>query len=312
MAGFIDKSILQTQLEVEFDRQVNAFTDDSVLSQIVTPVMADTESADMGGLLDIQPATQNSGEAPVGQVDELQFSGTSLRWTTGLKINQNDIEGHVLGGQLRRRIAQLGSEVARAKMDDLADNELSAFETTNSYDGQAYFDTDHPITTTTQSNDETLNVASTDLMTQSEAQSLIDQALNTLTVLRSDTGRYVNAGTSGVDRLIMFASVPQARILKRVTDPQNQFYDGGSGATNTFAGAQHVVVANPNIANAKIYSFAMTPNDPSKAIYRLEFRGPRIKVGEENVRTDTYDVVASDYWKYIPGDYTKAHATTLT
>lgn len=309
MPSLIDTGLVTTQLVTAFNYMANQYTPNEVLGALAPPIEVLTRTFNVGIIGDIYGASQAEGAAPVYALDEFSVGGTCKRFATGFFFSDSDVKGHVLGPQILDRVGAMPAELERQVSAYLEGTVLSGLESTVGWDGQFFFDTDHPIPGGTWSNDISQTVASTALITQAEGGALIDNVLNTLSTARTGTGRYVG----NPDRVVIFARTHQARVLDYVVRRDNLNLAGLAGASNVYSGMNVIVVPTPLISDqTKFYAFNIGSDGGSSALMKAWFRGPDIKLSPVNARTGTIDCVGDTFFEIVGADFSKGCAVTIS
>jgi len=303
----IDSTLFTTQGGVEFDAAVRGAAEMSIFAPITRVQPSENKTITFSGLLDIAPASQEDGPPQVYSLDEATISATTVRWSTAIGVSTDDLETGVLSSELRASIAKLGEEVENAKYNNLVGTILSGLESATGYDGVTYYSASHVVGDSTASNDETLDTASTTIVTPAEGIALVEQVQNTMSGMRSNTGRYMK----DAERLLIVTNVANGRILKQVTGPNGALYVGGSGAMSPLMGEGHVIVGDPRITAGKFYSFNLSEMGGLEPLLLGEYRGVRLGENPEDVLTRSKVFMADNYFVWVGGNFRKSHCTTL-
>jgi hypothetical protein len=242
------------------------------------PIMSSTEIERYKDLGSVPQLAVWEGEP---KFQELPVYGGALRnieFMTGLRIQKADLRRDKVG-RIQQRIGQLGERASR-HWETLLTNLIIASETdgskvigsdadltTQAYDGQAFFDTDHSFVgskyTTSQSNDlpastySSLNVGTAAAPTVAEASAFITDLLAHFWTFRDDQGEPTNGDARNfmimVGTAALFTPITSALGLQTLAAGVNsQAY----GAIATL-GLNVKVILNPRLSanTTKVYVF---------------------------------------------------------
>ncbi|MFK3619152.1 Mu-like prophage major head subunit gpT family protein [Pasteurella multocida] len=115
----------------------------SQYSEIATVVKSTTSSNTYGWLGQMPKLVEWIGKRAVTKIQSHGYSIVNKEWANGVEIKKTDIEDDNVG-IYSPLIQELGRSAAEQK-DELVFGALKAGFTTACYDGQYFFDTDHPV-----------------------------------------------------------------------------------------------------------------------------------------------------------------------
>jgi len=188
----------------------------------------------------------------------------NVDWEDGVEVDRNDIEDDQLG--IYSDSIRLLAEQAKQLWDDRVVAKLQAGTTTVVFDGQYFFDVDHPVNkydpaTTTQSNyftSRALTLANYEYVRQA-MMSLVGEDGHPLGIVPSLL--VVPPQLEGTGKRILEAGI----ILQDGT--------GSAGVTNVQAGSAKLLV-NPKLANAPTEWYLMDVSKPVKPMVKQIRRAP--------------------------------------
>jgi phage major head subunit gpT-like protein len=115
----------------------------SLYSRVATPVPSATKTQKYGWLGKVPNVREWIGPRAVQNLQQHDYSITEKRWELTISVDRDDIETDNLG--IYTPMFQAMGESTGAKWDQLVFNLLKAGFSTTCYDGQNYFDSDHPV-----------------------------------------------------------------------------------------------------------------------------------------------------------------------
>ncbi|SFZ85996.1 Mu-like prophage major head subunit gpT [Devosia enhydra] len=115
----------------------------TMYTRIATPVPASTKTAKYGWLGKMPSVREWIGARAVQNLAQHDYSITEKPWELTIGVDRDDIETDNLG--IYTPMFQEMGQSTGAKWDELCFALLKAGFATNCYDGQYYFDTDHPV-----------------------------------------------------------------------------------------------------------------------------------------------------------------------
>ncbi|MBM4293373.1 MAG: hypothetical protein FJ126_00495 [Deltaproteobacteria bacterium] len=118
--------------------------------QVAMMVPANTRIMDYKFLLDFPMVREWMGDRQISSLEPQAYQIESKDWEATIEVDRNDIEDDQLG-LYNPIIAALAQEAKRHPDRLIADLMLGGF-TTTCYDGQYFFDTDHPVGNSVASN----------------------------------------------------------------------------------------------------------------------------------------------------------------
>lgn len=127
----------QTSFQRGFDGEAPAF------EQIATTVPSTTKSNTYGWLGQWPDMREWVGDRVLKSMQEHGYSITNKDWESTVEVDRNDIEDDNLG--MYGPMFESAGQAARRKPDQLVFGLLKAGHATLCYDGQNFFDTDHPV-----------------------------------------------------------------------------------------------------------------------------------------------------------------------
>jgi len=115
----------------------------SQYSRITTPVPSSAKTQKYGWLGKIPNVREWIGPRAVQNLSQSDYSITEKPWELTIGVDRDDIETDNLG--IYTPMFQEMGQSTGSKWEDLTWSLLKAGFATNCYDGQSYFDTDHPV-----------------------------------------------------------------------------------------------------------------------------------------------------------------------
>jgi phage major head subunit gpT-like protein len=132
---------LRTGFQTSFQKGFDA--EASVHEQIATTVPSSTKSNTYGWLGQWPDMREWIGDRQLKSMQEHGYSITNKDWEATVEVDRNDIDDDNLG--MYGPMFEAAGQAARRKPDQLVFSLLKAGHTTACYDGQYFFDTDHPV-----------------------------------------------------------------------------------------------------------------------------------------------------------------------
>jgi phage major head subunit gpT-like protein len=129
----------------------------SLYTNIATTVPASTKKQDYGWLGKMPNVREWIGPRAVQSLAEHSYSITEKKWELTIGVDRDDIETDNIG-VYSPLFEEMGMSIG-AHWDTLCWGLLKDGFATDCYDGQSYFDTDHPVL---DANGETVSIANTD------------------------------------------------------------------------------------------------------------------------------------------------------
>jgi phage major head subunit gpT-like protein len=127
--------------QAKFQGALRAAT--SMYPKIATEVPSSTTSEDYGWLNDIPGVREWIGDRKVNQLSASGYSIKNKDWEITIAVDRNDVEDDNVG--IYGPKVQITAENTQRHYDALVFGLLKAGFATTCYDGQYFFDTDHPI-----------------------------------------------------------------------------------------------------------------------------------------------------------------------
>jgi phage major head subunit gpT-like protein len=161
-----------------------------------TPFASDQESETYAWLSEVPKLREWLGGRQAVGLSESGFTIRNRKFESTIEIAVDWMRRDKTG-QIRQRINEL-ADADRAHWAELLTDLIIAAEDTVCYDGQYFFDSDHPDpsqgTSATQSNDLTYDSVSVTVPTTVEFVAATLSATKALLKMRTEKGRYLNAG----------------------------------------------------------------------------------------------------------------------
>lgn len=132
---------LRTGFATSFQRGFDG--EASIYEQIATTVPSTTKSNTYGWLGDWPDMKEWIGDRTLKSIKEHGYAITNKDWESTVDVDRNDIEDDNLG--LYGTRFEAAGQAARRHPDKLVFGLLKAGHSTLCYDGQNFFDTDHPV-----------------------------------------------------------------------------------------------------------------------------------------------------------------------
>lgn len=201
---------------------------------------ADEEYGMLGGVPGVR---EWLGNRDFKDLRAAKWTITNKKWESSLEIDKDRIadDRMSLYGPI---LEQLGMEAAMHP-DELLFALINAAESSDCFDGQYFFDTDHSWGDSgSQSNDLTATVASTSAPTVAETKAAFNAALSALGGFKTDQGRYLNPHIFDVNKSITILSNFALR----------QYLEDALSVRLQATGGDNVVLARPTIISSALYT----------------------------------------------------------
>ena len=212
---------------------------------------SDTETEDYSWIAEVPGMKEWVDERTLEALKQFSFSIRNKDWESTISVARNTMEDNKLG-QIKPRIQDMAM-AAKMHPDELVFALLAAGFATNCYDGQYFFDVDHPLENGVQSNKITDALDATGLQ-------------NALTVgrrLKGYTGRPLN---------IVFDTLavpPELEIPGR----KLLFADrNDAGATNIMKGIMDNLLVSPHLADTNNWFILCTKRPLKPVILQMRKR----------------------------------------
>ena len=212
---------------------------------------SDTETEDYSWIAEVPGMKEWVDERTLEALKQFSFSIKNKDWESTISVDRNTMEDNKLG-QIKPRIQDMAM-AAKMHPDELVFALLAAGFATNCYDGQYFFDVDHPLENGVQSNKITDALDATGLQ-------------NALTVgrrLKGYTGRPLN---------IVFDTLavpPELEIPGR----KLLFADrNDAGATNIMKGIMDNLLVSPHLADTNNWFILCTKRPLKPVILQMRKR----------------------------------------
>ncbi len=129
----------------------NAYQDrETWFEQLAMTVPANTRIMDYKFLLDFPTVREWIGDRQISSLEPKAYQVETKDWEATIEIERNDLEDEQLG--LYNPIIAAMAEEAKRHPEKLIADLLKSGISSSCYDGQYFFDTDHPVGSTTKSN----------------------------------------------------------------------------------------------------------------------------------------------------------------
>lgn len=246
---------------------------------ITRKVMSDSPNGETHGWIGGVPAMQQrKGDPQFAKMLAPTFYIPNIPFTTGITIPKEDwIKDRF--GVVQAQIAGL-SIPALEHPGELVISALLAAESTNCYDGQFFFDTDHSEGSSgTQDNDLTYAKAGT-LPTVAEMKAAILKAISAMWTFKDDKGRYCNLSAK---RFMVGVSAANMMTLLELIGVTIQL-GGTTGILNGNNEAFQIVPQLiPGAADTKVYVIRMREPDMGSAfVHQILLPSEPIVLGLES------------------------------
>ena len=212
---------------------------------------SDTETEDYSWIAEVPGMKEWVDERTLEALKQFSFSIKNKDWESTISVDRNTMEDNKLG-QIKPRIQDMAM-AAKMHPDELVFALLAAGFATNCYDGQYFFDVDHPLENGVQSNKITDALGATGLQ-------------NALTVgrrLKGYTGRPLNIV---FDTLVVppELEIPGRKLL---------FADrNDAGATNIMKGVLDNLLVSPYLADINNWFILCTKRPLKPVILQMRKR----------------------------------------
>ena len=132
---------LRTGFRLDFNTGMSGYP--AIWNQIASLVPSSTKSNTYGWMKDIPRMREWLGERVINSITEAAYTILNRSWEDTVGVSRNDIEDDQLG--IYKPLMQALGQAAAEFPDELVFLLLAAGFTTPCWDGQNFFDTDHPI-----------------------------------------------------------------------------------------------------------------------------------------------------------------------
>lgn len=223
-----------------------------------TEVMSQGADEKYGWIGNLPGMREWVGERQFKQLRAASYTLLNKHWESSLEMLKTDVDDDRLA-MLSPAAQQLGMEAAYHP-DELLWSILEAGTSSECFDGQYFYDTDHSWGDSgTQSNDLTYAAATGTSPTVAEFKGAFHQALTTMLGYKNDQGKYLVRPVAGrLDGLVV--TVPLA-----MWEVANEVFT----ATLTGGGDSNVLLARPRVLPVQYYT--------SSATFHLHYVGGMVK-----------------------------------
>lgn len=215
----------------------------TLYNSVCTIINSTRRDEKYGWVGDVPGMKEFIGDRQFDQLRGFNFEITNKPWEQSVGFERYDIEDDQYG-HFSNVANTVGTRAARHP-DELLVSLMAAAESTDCYDGQYFFDTDHSEGDSgTQSNDLTYTVASTSAVTPSEFLASFNAALIAMMQFKTDKGEYMmpRAITAGMMQNLHCIVPIQLMDAAQKAFGQNWMPQGSNGAA-----VDNVLLAKPMI-----------------------------------------------------------------
>lgn len=164
------------------------------------------------------------GEKVIKSLEAFSYTIVNDDWEATIEVDRNDIKDDTLG--MYGPQAEMAGFSAKRLPDEIVFDLMTNGFTNDCYDGQFFYDTDHPVGDGTDSNKLTVALSAATL---AAAQASIGAALTALQEMKDDEGRPLNVGQGGLVLVVPPALRETANVLRnneRLEDGKQNPYKG--------------------------------------------------------------------------------------
>jgi len=235
--------LLEKGLRADFMKAYMSGESSNDLDNIIMKTSSSSNQERYAWLGNVPRMTLWSDERQLKGLSDYNYIIPNYSYEATLKVNKDSLDDDQLGA-IKIRIADLAKK-ARNFPRKLAFDAIVAGESALCYDGQFFFDTDHPVGSITASNDLTATYAGT-LPTVSELATALNAAIAAMKKFVDDSGELINDGELALKMLVSSDIEATARELLNATQI--------SGTTNTLKGIA-TLVSSGRLSGAPFYLF---------------------------------------------------------
>lgn len=201
------------------------------------------------------------------QVQPLRSQGMTIvnkTWESTIRVDADELRRDKTG-QIMVRVSELARRVA-THPNKLLTTLIEAAESTNGYDGQYFFDTDHSEGNSgTQSNDITYDVTTPTAPTETEMYNAIVRAIGQILSFRDDQAEPLNDGASAF--LVM---VPMGLLAPTLVALSGREVDATSNPLAAGEPFRMAWVANPRLSWTTKFAVFRTDGSARPFIFQEE------------------------------------------
>ena len=237
----------------------NAFdSSTAVWQKVAMKVSSSTKVEDYSWLSRFPQMREWIGEKNIKQLSAFKYSLTNKSYEATIEVDRDDLEDDQIG--MLAPQAQGAGYSAKQWPDELVFGALNAGTTELCYDGQYFFDTDHPVGDTTVSNKSSLPLS---IATQADAKASYGAVRTAMKNIKDEEGRPLNVMPNIL--LVPVALEDTANAL--MTNDRLE-----DGKPNLYKGTAEVVVS-PHIADDDAW-YLLDTTKPVKPLIFQERKKP--------------------------------------
>lgn len=219
------------------------------------------------------------GDKAVGKLAAFTYTIVNDDWEVTIEVDRNDIEDDNLG--IYAPQAQMAGESAKELPDDIVFELLDKGFVNPCYDGQYFFDTDHPVGAASASNKGTVALS---IATQAAAQASLGAARTALRKMKTDLGRSLNI------RPNVLVVPPALEDTANALMANERLEDG---KVNPFRNTLKVVVESRLTSDSAWFLL-----DTTRAVKPLIYQERKAPVPVQQTNPDADDVFMRKKYKY--------------
>lgn len=209
------------------------------------------------------------GEKQLSRLKAFTYAIENKDWEATIEVDRNDIEDDQIG--IYAAMASEAGYSARQLPDELVSDLLNNAFTATCYDGQYFYDTDHPVGASTSSNKGTAALSAADLAGAAGSYGAARTAIISMT---DDEGRPLGLMPD------LLEVPPALEATARLLLNSDELADG---AKNPYQGTAQILV-NPRLTSATAWFLHVTSRPIKPFIYQ-ERKAP-VFVSQTNTQAD--------------------------
>lgn len=312
----ISRQKLLTTLKLDYVTTFKQFVSQSMLGDIMQMETVNRKRFNLFDFGDVPKTEKTTGPIPIKTIGEFEMPVSTDKYASGLRFDEDELTVDEVAPQLRTAIRGAAEEQAGSVADTFIETTLPALINTDTLDGQKYYSTSHPTRGGTQSNKLTgVSIADISNPTMAEAAKIFDTLWRNIKGLKSDTGRFRNAGAN---KYKLFVPLEWELVFRALFEQTTQIIAtlaGTASQSNIHSAFAVEVIGTPDIAisgtpDAEIYLFASGPGMRSPLLV-ASYVPNRMKEALD-IESDSRIFIFTASWGIFPHDYTTSNTLTVT
>lgn len=312
----ISRQKLLTTLKLDYTTAFKQFVSQSMVGDIMKKETVNRKRFNLFDFGDVSKTEKTTGPISLKTIGEFEMPVAVDKYASGYRFDEDELTVDEVAPQLRTAIRGAGEEQAGSVADLFITDILPDLINTDTLDGQKYYSTSHPVKGGTQSNKLTgVAIADIDNPTLAEAAKIFDTLWRNVKGLKSDTGRFRNAGAN---KYKLFVPLEWELVFRALFEQTTQILAtlGGTASESNIHPVFAVsVIGTPDIAisgtpDAEIYLFASGPGMRPPLL--LASYVPNKMKEALDIESDSIIFIFTASWGIFPNDYTTSNTLTVT